>query len=179
MVDPVTTLRFGYRGLFLALSALVLFVRMLPLSAMPSHIPGPDLLFCLTAAFVLRRGDYAPALMVALVILLEDILTMRPPGLWAVVVLAGSEFLRSRATLTRDLPFPLEWAMVAAVMVAMTLANRFVLAVFMVPQAGFGPVMLQVAVTVLAYPIVIVVAHFAVGLRKAAPGEVDALGHRL
>lgn len=179
MVDPVTSQRLAFRGLFFALAASILFVRMLPLSTLPPRIPGPDLLVCLVATFVIRRGDYAPAWAIVLVMLLEDFLTMRPPGLWALVVLFGSQFLRSRANLTRDLPFLLEWAMVSAVLVAMTLVYRLVLAVFMVPQVGLGPVVLQIVITLVTYPLFVIAAHFTVGLRKAAPGQVDALGHRL
>lgn len=179
MVDPVTSQRLAYRALFFGLAGFIFFARMLPLSTLPPRVPGPDLLVCLVATFVLRRGDYAPAWAIVLVMLLEDFLTMRPPGLWALIVLFGSQFLRSRANLTRDLPFWLEWAMVSAVVVAMTLVYRLVLAIFMVPQVGPGPVMLQIVITLLTYPLFVLAAHFAMGLRKAAPGQVDALGHRL
>jgi rod shape-determining protein MreD len=168
MVDPVSSARIGYRLAFVLLTGLILFARALPLSALPATIPGPDLVFCLAAAWVLRRP-----------VLVEDLLTVRPPGLWTLIALVGTEFLRSRATFARDLPFVVEWAMVGVVLGAMTVANRVVLAVFMVPQAGLGPVLLQVVITLLAYPVVVAVSHWAIGLRKAAPGQVDALGHRL
>lgn len=178
MVDPVSSARIGYRSLFILLAAFVLFVRALPLSATPATIPGPDILTCLAVAWVLRRPEYVPSLIIVCVFLLEDILTMRPPGLWTVIVLLGTEFLRTRATLTRDLPFLVEWAMVGVVIVAMTLVNRVVLAVFMVPQAGLGTVLVQVLVTLTAYPLV-VAGSLLLSMRKAAPGQVDALGHRL
>ena len=104
---------------------------------------------------------------------------MRPPGLWALIVLIGTEFLRSREALTRDLPFGLEWAMVGAVIAAMALANWLVLALFMVPQIALGPVLMQFLSTLVAYPVVVALSHVFFGLRKVAPGEVDALGHRL
>lgn len=179
MVDPVSSARLGYRLLFLVMVVIVLFVRALPLSALPATIPGPDLLLCLAAAWVLRRPEYVPALVIVAVFLLEDVLTMRPLGLWTLIALVGTEFLRSRAIFARDLPFPVEWAMVGVVIVAMTIANRVVLAIFMVPQAGLGPVLLQVVVTLIAYPGVVFISHALLGLRKAAPGQVDALGHRL
>ena len=114
MVDPVTSTRLGYQAAFVGLAALVLFVRALPLSAVPAVIPAPDLLLCLAIAWVLRRPDFIPVVVIVAVFLMEDILSMRPPGLWTLIVLFGTEFLRSRATLTRDLPFLLEWAMVGA-----------------------------------------------------------------
>ena len=179
MVDPVTSTRLGYQAAFVGLAALVLFVRALPLSAVPAVIPAPDLLLCLAIAWGLRRPDFIPVVVIVAVFLMEDILSMRPPGLWTLIVLFGTEFLRSRATLTRDLPFLLEWAMVGVVIATMTIVNRIALGIFFVPQTGLGPVLLQVVVTLIAYPLVVAVLHSLLGLRKAAPGQVDALGHRL
>jgi rod shape-determining protein MreD len=179
MADPVASARIGYRSLYLGLSALLIFLGLLPLSALPPDWPGPDLVLCLAIAWVLRRPDYAPALSLVAVFLISDLFAMRPPGLWALIVLIGTEFLRSREALTRDLPFGLEWAMVGAVIAAMALANWLVLALFMVPQIALGPVLMQFLSTLVAYPVVVALSHVFFGLRKVAPGEVDALGHRL
>lgn len=179
MVDPIRRARFLHAALFVALAATVLFVRMLPLSAMPARWPGPDLILCLTLVWVLRRPDYVPALMIALVFLVEDLLTMRPPGLWPLIVLGATEFLRSREAVLRDLPFGLEWLLTGALIVAMVLVNHAVLALFVVPQGGAGPALVRALATMAAYPVVVFASLQAFGLRKAAPGEVDALGHRL
>jgi len=179
MVDPIRADRLFHRALFVAIAVLVLFVRMLPLTAMPPRWPGPDLILCLTLAWVLRRPDYTPALIVAGVVLVEDLLSMRAPGLWPLIVLGATEFLRSRKAVLRDLPFLLEWLLAAALIIAMALAHQAVLALFAVPQARPGPVLIRALVTIAAYPLVVLVSHHAFGLRRVAPGEVDALGHRL
>lgn len=179
MVDPVAAHRLAYRMLFAALAAFVLFVRILPLGAVPDRVPAPDLILCGTIAWVLRRPDYAPALLVVAVILMEDILAMRPPGLWPLIVLLGTEFLRSREASFRDMPFALEWLIAGALIVAMTVVQGLVLGAFLVPQAPTGLTALQTLVTILAYPGVVLAAHYVFGLRKAAPGQVDAFGHRI
>lgn len=179
MVDPKTATRIAHRGLFLGLVVAILFARMLPLSALPARFPGPDLILCLTLAWVQRRPDYVPALLVAAVFLIEDIITMRPPGLWALVVLAGTEFLRSREALLRDLPFVVEWIATGALIMAMAILNWLVLALFLVPQAGFGAVMLQVVATIAAYPLVVLATLLAFGVRRGATGEVRMQGRRL
>lgn len=179
MVDPVSRHRLAYRLLFVGLAALVLFVRILPLGAVPARVPGPDLILCGTIAWVLRRPDYAPAGLIAAVFLMEDILAMRAPGLWPAVVMMGTEFLRSREASFRDLPFALEWVIAGALIVAMTVIHGLVLAAFLVPQAPAGLTASQTVVTILAYPGVVFLAHFVFGLRKAAPGQVDAFGHRI
>lgn len=177
MVDPIRAAQLGHRLLFLGLVGFLLFIRILPLSAVPPEIPGPDLTLALTLVWVLRRPDYVPVWMIAGVFLLEDLLLMRPPGLWTMIVLLGTEFLRRREAMTRDLPFLLEWVMIAIVIFAMTFANRLVLLVFMVPQTPLEQELVRMVVTILACPLVALFSRLALGMRRAAPGEVDELGH--
>lgn len=179
MVDPVTTARLSYRALYAGVATVVIFISILPVSTVPAAWPGPDILMALTVAWVLRRPDYVPALMIVAVFLIQDLISVRPPGLWALIMLLTSEFLRSRVALTRDLPFLLEWMMVATVMAAAFALQSLTLGLFVVPQAGFGPTAIRFLATVAIYPGVVAVSHWALGLRKVAPGEVDALGHRV
>jgi len=72
-----------------------------------------------------------------------------------------------------------EWFNVALVLVAVILANRFVLLLLVVAQPPLGLTLIQLGATVLIYPVIMAVTHFVFGVRKAQPGEVDALGHRL
>jgi len=198
MVDPRTARRFGYRSLFLALAALILFLRLLPLSSGPAYWPlpqgvvgrmpgwlypdqwpGADTLLCLTVVWVLRRPDFIPAAMVAGVFLLDDLMAMRPPGLWALIALLGTEFLRARETATRDLPFLGEWIMAGLVIAAMTFGYRAVNTLFMIPQVSLGPAILQMLATIAIYPVLALAMQFGFWLRRAATGEVDELGQRL
>ncbi len=179
MVDPVAASRHAHQMLFLAIAAAFLFVRLLPLSAMPVRFPGPDLMLCLTLAWLQRRPDYVPAMLIVAVFLFDDILTMRPPGLWPLVVLLGTEFLRSRLATLRDLPFAVEWLTTGGLIVALSVANWLILSLLIVPQAGFGPMLLQAFATIAAYPIVVAITLFAFGVRKTAKGEANSTGRRI
>lgn len=179
MVDPLTTKRLSHRALYVVLAAVILFLQLLPLSNGTSRLPGPDLTLALTLVWVLRRPDYVPALLIVAVFFLEDLMFLRPPGLWALIVLLATEFLRSREESLRELPFVLEWLIVGALMAVMLLAYRLVLAVVLVPQPMLGQALAQMLVTLAVYPVVAIASQLAFGLRRAAPGEVDALGHRL
>ncbi|MBY6048262.1 rod shape-determining protein MreD [Vannielia litorea] len=179
MVDPVTTRIWGYRAAFAALCALFAFFRLLPLDTTAGGLPGPDLMLALTFAWVLRRPAFVPPALIVAVFLLADLIFHRPPGLWTLLVLLGCEFLRARQALSRELPFPLEWGMAAVVMVGLMVANMALLALFMVPRPPLGVAVLQIGITIVTYPLVVAASHMLFGLRKAAPGEVDALGHRL
>lgn len=172
LVPPV----WARRGLFVALSAGLMFLQLLPLSTAAGGVPGPDLLLCLTIAWVLRRPDHVPALLIAAVFLVQDMLVMRPPGLWAAIVLVGCEFLRVRTRSARDLPFVVEWGLVGVVLLAMTLAYRLVVALAIVPQHGLGLTLVQLFLTFLAYPAVAFVIQVVFRVHRAAPGARDVRG---
>lgn len=179
MADTAPSTVWGFRCLYVVIAAALLFLRLLPLGSEAGSWPGPNLLCAMTFAWVLRRPDYVPALLIAVVILLEDMLTMRPPGLWAAVVVVAAEFLRGRASLTREVSFVLEWLIVSIVMAASVLAYRLILSLVMLPQVSLAQSLVQLVLTVLCYPLVVGVSRLAFGVRKPATGEVDAYGRRL
>lgn len=168
-----------HRMLFLFVAALLLFIRLLPLDTSAGHLPGPDLLLCLIFAWTVRRPDYLPVLLIVGVVLLEDVLLMRPPGLWTALVVMASEFIRSRVALTRELSFGVEWLLVAGLMVAAFLTYRLVFSLAVLPQPGFGFAVVQILWSALAYPVVVFASRFGLALHKPATGELDAYGRPL
>lgn len=169
----------GYRGLFLALALLLLFLRLLPLGNTAGALPGPDLMLCLTLAWMMRRPDFLPVWMLVVVFLAEDLILMRPPGLWTALVLVATEFLRARTALTRELNFLVEWLLASGLMLAMLLVYRTVFLVTLLPQPPFGFAAVQVAWSALAYPVVVGLSRLVFDLRKPATGEIDDQGRRL
>lgn len=179
MADVTHSNKWAYRLLFLALVVVIVFVRLIPLQTTPASWAMPDLLICLCFAWVLRRPDYMPILLIAAVMVVTDFLFMRPPGLLAALIVLGAEFLRARSHILRELPFSLEWGMVAGVITAIVVANRVILIIVMSPRPPLGLSLFQLIVTLAAYPLVVAFSRYALGIRKISPGEVDALGHRL
>jgi len=178
MAETTYAGRWTYRGVFIALAALVVFAKLLPLHLGPGRFPGPDILILMACAWVVRRPDYLPVAMVAAVFLMADVLFMRPPGLWTALAVIGLEALRRRSVMLRDSGFLTEWLTVSVVISCMFFVNGLVLAIFLVDQPGLGLTLIRLITTLLVYPMVVVLAARAVGLRKIAPGEVDRLGHR-
>lgn len=179
MVEGQSNQVWLYRGLFLLIALALLFVRILPLGSTAGDWPGPDILLCLVFAWVTRRPDFLPVGLLAAVLILEDIVLMRPPGLWTALVIIAAEFVRSRVALTRELTFMTEWAMVAGLMFALLLVYRLIFTVSFLPQPGFGFALMQTLWSILCYPLVVGASRFAFDLRKPAMGEIDSYGRRL
>jgi rod shape-determining protein MreD len=179
MADGVRRRVWLYRGAFIAVALFILFLRLLPLGSVPGDLPGPDLLLCVIMAWVMRRPDFLPVLLIAGIVFLEDVLLMRPLGLWTALVVLATEFLRSRAALTRELSFAVEWMLVAGLMIGLLLGYRLFFALSFLPQPGFGFALTQTLWSILCYPLVVMASRLALDLRKPALGELDDMGRRL
>lgn len=177
MVDPVTSRRISYWGLFLLIWLVILLIRILPVDIGAGGWPGPNWTMLLAFAWVLRRQNFVPVFLVALTLILDDLIFMRPPGLWAALSLIGLEFLRGRSQFSRELPFLFEWAMVASVIFAVMLANRVVLAVFVITQPALHLDVFYLVITIATYPLIVMISSQLLGVRQVAPGQVDQMGH--
>lgn len=155
------------------------FFRLLPLETMPRQWAGPDLMLAFTLVWVIRRPDYVPVTIVALVFLLADLIFQRPPGLLAALVVVGSEMLRARARALRMQNFWAEWTAFVAAVVAIVLVNRTILSLSGVPNAPGDLVAMQLGLTIVSYPLVVAISAFLFGVRKISPGEIDSAGGRL
>ncbi|WP_425099790.1 rod shape-determining protein MreD [Tropicibacter sp. S64] len=167
------------RGIYLAFAFVVIFVHLLPLQTTPRQFAGPDLLVALTFAWALRRPDYVPALLIAGVMLLADLLFGRPPGLWALLVLMGSEWLKRRDRRMRDTTFVAEWLTVATLLAMLTIGYRLALGILIVPGGALFLYVMQYVMTVLAYPAVVGLSHVLFRVRRTTPGEIDPMGRSL
>ncbi|WP_299300797.1 hypothetical protein [uncultured Litoreibacter sp.] len=176
MVDPITTRRFLFRCLLLVLCAVIIFVQMLPLSTVPGGIPGPDLLFCLTAVWIMRRPRWAPVALIVLVHLVADILFLRPIGLWPAITLVGYEYLRRKAGGSTEISPPLELGISVATFAALVATNALLQFIFGIPQPTIGVLLLHVIMTALAYPFVIAFSHYVARVRRAKPTDLDGSG---
>lgn len=178
MAEQTANRPFGLWLLYIGLAVLVLFVQLLPLETEPRRWAAPDLMMCLAYAWVLRRPDAVPPLLVGAVLLLFDFMLQRPPGLWAAFVVIGLEVLRSRAIFMRGGSFILEWFTVIVVLGLLVMAHRLALMIFVMEPA---PLTLDASLflsTSFAYPPLVAASHFLFGVRKAAPGEYDPVEAR-
>ncbi|MEM6499852.1 MAG: rod shape-determining protein MreD [Pseudomonadota bacterium] len=173
MVDPATSRRWFYRGLFLLTCVIVIFLQMLPLGTIPNRLPAPDALFAITAAWVMRRPRQTPVLLICVVFFVADMLFLRPPGVWTAAVVLGTEVLRRQVSTRQDVTIMLEMAFFAGVFAAMVAMNTLVLLMFGVDAPDVLTSALHVVITVAFYPLSIGLCRFGLGVRRPRPGEID------
>ncbi len=170
----IWTMRLVYAGLALA----ILFFQLLPLDTSPGFWAGPDLLIALTLAWSLRRPDYVPVLLIALVLLMADLLLLRPPGLLSALSVAATMFLRNRMSGQGETGFVGEWISVSMLLVGLALSYRLALTLTAVERAPFYLSASQVLLTIGCYPLVVAVSQTLFGVRRLAPADAEALGNR-
>lgn len=163
---------------FPLLALILMFFHLLPLDTLPSRWAPPDLLLALALAWSLRRPDFVPAVLIGATMLVADMMFQRPPGLFAMLVVLGCEFLKSRVMPHRESAFAAEWLAVAVVICGIIVLNRAILAVLAVAQAPLGLTLIQAVLTVAAYPLVVVFSQGLMGVRKLSPAEAEVLGSR-
>ena len=176
MIDSALLKLWLKRALFVLLSLVVMFFHLLPLDAMPDRWAGPDLLAALVFAWAVRRPEYVPILLVASVMLLADLVFQRPPGLWSVLVVCAAEWLKSRERRQRETTFALEWLTFAGAFIVITAIYRIVLMILILSPGMLYLATFQVVATIAVYPLVVAVSRFVLGVRRAAPGDVDRMG---
>ncbi len=170
-MDRAVTHLWAKRGLYVALAILVVFLHLLPLDAKPDRLPFPDVLIALTYAWVLRRSEYVPVLIIAIVMFMADLLLQRPPGLLAALVVLGAAYLHTAAPGMRDAGFVSEWTTVGAVIATVFVLDRMILAILSVQQATLGPVIIQVLMTIAIYPLMVLLSQTAFGVRRKSVAD--------
>lgn len=176
MAELSTSRLWLMRAGFVGLALLILFFHLLPLDTVPRRWAPPDLLIAFTFAWVLRRPDYVPVLILALVMLVADLMLQRPPGLLAMLMVLGCEYLKNQTAGLRQASFVGEWMAVGIVLVGITVLNRLILGILAVDPAPLGLNLIQVGLTFLVYPVVVVLSQSLMGVRKLAPSDADAMG---
>ena len=179
MIELTQTKLWSMRLTFSVTICVILFFLLLPLETTPRRWVGPDLILGFACAWALRRPDYVPTLLLALMFLLTDLLLQRPPGLWSAVALLGCENLRQRARGMRDATFISEWILVCVTLAGISLAYRIGLVVTFTDRPAFGLSVIELVMTMAFYPVAVAITHWVLGVHKVAPGDMPGAGGRI
>ncbi|MFL4468923.1 rod shape-determining protein MreD [Tateyamaria armeniaca] len=176
MNEQVSSRLWTMRLSFGLLVLVILFLHLLPLQTGGGGLIWPDFVLCFALAWSVRRPEFVPAILLAAMFLLSDLLLQRPPGLWAVLALIACEQMKGQSRALRDAPVATEFVSVGIWIVGVGIAYQIILAIMLVDGTPMIPALIQIVVTVLAYPLVVAITHGIMGVRKAAPNELGGKG---
>ncbi|PJE29183.1 rod shape-determining protein MreD [Pseudooceanicola antarcticus] len=182
MAEPIRASaprRWALRAAYAGLCLVLIMGSLLPLQTRPALWAGPDLLLCLTMVWSLRRPELAPLPVIAGIFFLADLLQMRPPGLMAALATFVVHRMQRRARRMRDRAFMTEWVTASLGIMLVLMGYWVILGLFLLDRPPLPVMLSQLAATILVYPLLAGLSAALFGLRRAALGEVDSLGHRL
>lgn len=159
---------------FIGVGIALIFAAILPLGSGFASWPGPDLLLAVAFAWIIRKPDIVPVWSIAGVFLLADFVLLRAPGLMAAGMVLASEYIKSREDLTLEVPFALEWTVAASMIASVMVGSSAILVVFGAPAPSLGPMLIKLILTILVYPLVVLVSRLVFGITR--PGKTDEIG---
>jgi rod shape-determining protein MreD len=167
------------RALLFVFGLVAVYLPLIPYSLAAEGGGPPDLLFALVMAWIVRRPDTAPILLVVLLGLLADVLTSRPLGLGALGLVLCAELFRSHRGFLVGYPFLLEWFSVAVVLFVLSVSSFFLLKITFMDGPSVQQLVRQSLITAICYPGIVAVLHWMVGIRapeaRSHRGRLDPL----
>jgi len=179
MADQTATHAWFMRLLYVVACGIVIMFHLLPLGQVAWITFSPDLILCITLAWVVRRPDYAPILLIAGVALLSDLLLMRVPGLWSALVVLLANRIGQKRHRMRSTGFGVEWARVSSGIAAIFVIERVAMSVLLIETPPLTLSGAQFLATVIVYPVVVAVTAGVFRVRKPAFIDTAASGHRI
>ena len=138
---------------YLAIVALVVLLQTLPVQSLPHPFAPDDVPLAITLAWIMRRPDVMSPIVITLAFLFADTILQRPPGLWTLIVLCASIFLRMRTRGRKEVLFLYEWFIISLVIGVSFLTQYFALMFTFLPVPDLQPYLVQVLLSILIYPI--------------------------
>ena len=150
---PLRILRL--RLTYLIIIILVVLLQTLPIQTHLHQFITPNLPMAITFVWIMRRPNLMDPILITIAFLFADTILQRPPGLWTLIMLCASMFLRMRALSFRELIFFYEWSLVAIVITCSVIVYHFSLMFTFLPTHDLKLNALQALLTTMIYPIFI------------------------
>lgn len=178
MLPDGIALNARFWGMLIVIAWAELFLGLLPISPSAWYLTAPQLTLAVILAWVLRRPEFVPPLLIVLLLLIFDFLRGAPPGLWTLLVLIALIALRSRLDDFREGLFLVEWGVVALVILSIFMIYRLTLGIFLLPQPGGTVSLLQALGTIVIYPLVTFLSERLFGVTRLSPSDIGRKGIR-
>ena len=171
MVERSLGLVVRYWVLYVALCGLVVLGYILPLGLSQISLPTPDLIYCITIAWLLRREMFVPLVLIAVTFFASDIFFQRPLGLYTLLIVILTELFRFRQAAFREVSFGYEWVFVSGAFFGITILEKIVLLITVSPSIGWKILFSNAIATAIAYPIVVYLSRVLGVYRLSSDGK--------
>ncbi len=152
-------------NLFVVICIVIYLGNLLPLQTLPRSWAMPDFVFLLAMVWSVRRPEFAPPALLAVVFLLGDFLLSRPPGLGAALMLIACGHLQRRSSRLNLAGFGTEWGRVALLILGTMVLERIILAITFLPIPNLSLSVVQGFATMASYPLVVAACALFLGIR--------------
>ena len=102
-----------YRFIFIAVAIFLILANLMPLQTTPQRWPWPNILLLVIFCWSLREPNFVPVPLIIAVLLLQDFLLHRPPGLFSGITILILVWIKAITASTDDKSFLAEWVRVA------------------------------------------------------------------
>jgi len=150
---------------YLMICFIILSFQLLPMRIVYQEVLWPNLIYLVTVGWLIRKPSYLPVILILFVHIISDIVLLKPLGLWPALSLIGYEFLRWRSLSQGQLKLGQELVLVNSVLILLTFLQIGMELIFKIESPPMGMILLQLAFTLLIYPIVIFVLHSILKVR--------------
>lgn len=168
-----------YRAGIAVLGLLVVLWSILPFNMNAGTLPPPDILFCFTMAYIIRKPELMPVRSILVVFFLRDVLTQAPLGLFTLSMVLASEAVRTNLQAFRGYSFGKEWMWIGTIFATITILQKLILEITFTQAPDLDELIYQILFTVGIYPVAAGALKFGFGFKRPPPGEFDAFGKRL
>jgi rod shape-determining protein MreD len=168
-----------YRGGFVAIGFALVLWSIVPFDMTAGTLPAPDIFYCITMLYVVRRPVFVPVWSIFCVFFLRDILTQAPLGLFTLLIVLGSEIVRTNIQVFREYLFALEWLWVAIIFACIAIIQQILMFLTLSQTPRIVDQLYLIVFTVATYPVIVGAVKYGFGITRPRPGESDAWGKRL
>ena len=147
------------RSIFTTLSVFVILTNLMPLQTTPQAWPWPNILLLLIFCWSLREPNFVPVPLVTVILLMQDLLLHRPPGLLSGITIIVLIWIKIITASSDDKSFLAEWVRVSLAFAAISLIYHLLLSLSLVTTTELRISLIQTIFNICIYPFIVLVSH--------------------
>ena len=155
-----------YRSIFIAVAIFLMLVNLMPLQTTPQSWPWPNILLLLIFCWSLREPNFVPIPLIIAVLLFQDFLLHRPPGLFSGISVIILIWIKAITASSDDKSFLAEWVRVSLAFAAITLIYHLILSLSFVNTTELRIILIQTIFNISIYPFIVLVSHYIFRVKR-------------